>query len=804
MVIKQYQHLSEEDTKNQIINPALNKAGWTPNMMLMEYSLKSDRFEIIPGENKTKKISASKRNFPDYLLCKYANMPIAVVEAKKYGCKDSEGIDQAKVYAELLDIPFAYSSSGKKFIEFDKSTGIQRELNLDEFPSPNELWERWCAYKGIKDELTRGYIEKAQYRTTVDGKVPRYYQMLAINKTVEAVLIENKKRILLVMATGTGKTYTAFQIVWRLLHEAKAIKNVLFLADRNQLVDQSLIGDFSPLENICTKIQNRKIEGAYQVYFGLYQQLKGHDEDGASESIADVYKQVPPDFFDLIIIDECHRGSAKDESAWRSILDYFKDAIHIGLTATPNEADDANNIKYFGTPIYTYSLKQGIEDGYLAPYQVKRIFLDKDIDGWTPQENEIDINGHAVPMRTYTVKDFDTKIILKQRTYEVARIITSYMKQLGQMSKAIVFCTTQRHALDMRDALRELNSDMMLQNGSYVVRMTADDQEGKALYESFTSVNEPYPVIVTTSKLLTTGADTKCVKLIVLDANIGSKTEFKQIIGRGTRLREDAGKTFFTILDFRNASKIFYDPEFDGIPVQMPEDTKVTKPVKPKPEDGKDDGGDDTPPKEREPIYELDHVTFNLIGETSSYLDENGNIITEKFRVYTRNSIRELFGSQAEFIDIWNEESQKQVIFNKLKEKGILIDQLKQDAQSDEYDEFDLILSVAYGAPLHTRKSRSELLKQSKFLDQYQKPVREVLEALLEVYDNNGIGELDTRKVLQSSIIRSRNFGSVKNILERFGSPENYDKIVRSLVNELYIPTNSSQDLSNVSPMVGR
>ena len=435
---------------------------------------------------------------------------------------------------------------------------------------------------------------------------------------------------------------------------------------------------------------------------------------------------------------------------------------------------------------------------------MKRIFLDKDIDGWTPQENEIDINGHAVPMRTYTVKDFDTKIILKQRTYEVARIITSYMKQLGQMSKAIVFCTTQRHALDMRDALRELNSDMMLQNGSYVVRMTADDQEGKALYESFTSVNEPYPVIVTTSKLLTTGADTKCVKLIVLDANIGSKTEFKQIIGRGTRLREDAGKTFFTILDFRNASKIFYDPEFDGIPVQMPEDTKVTKPVKPKPEDGKEDGGDDTTPKEREPIYELDHVTFSLIGETSSYLDENGNIITEKFRVYTRNSIRELFGSQAEFIDIWNEESQKQVIFNKLKEKGILIDQLKQDAQSDEYDEFDLILSVAYGAPLHTRKSRSELLKQSKFLDQYQKPVREVLEALLEVYDNNGIGELDTRKVLQSSIIRSRNFGSVKNILERFGSPENYDKIVRSLVNELYIPTNSSQDLSNVSPMVGR
>ena len=303
---------------------------------------------------------------------------------------------------------------------------------------------------------------------------------------------------------------------------------------------------------------------------------------------------------------------------------------------------------------------------------------------------------------------------------------------------------------------------------------------------------------------MTTGADTKCVKLIVLDANIGSKTEFKQIIGRGTRLREDAGKTFFTILDFRNASKIFYDPEFDGIPVQMPEDTKVTKPVKPKPEDGKDDGGDDTPPKEREPIYELDHVTFNLIGETSSYLDENGNIITEKFRVYTRNSIRELFGSQAEFIDIWNEESQKQVIFNKLKEKGILIDQLKQDAQSDEYDEFDLILSVAYGAPLHTRKSRSELLKQSKFLDQYQKPVREVLEALLEVYDNNGIGELDTRKVLQSSIIRSRNFGSVKNILERFGSPENYDKIVRSLVNELYIPTNSSQDLGNIRPLVGK
>lgn len=766
---KQYE--SEEETKLRYITPALLKAGWSSHKMLMEYSLRKDRFKIVPGQNMTTKVAPTMRNRPDYLLCKSVNFPIAVVEAKGTEKTAADGIDQAKAYAEILDIPFAYSSAGEKFIEYDYTTGKQTELTMDAFPSPDVLWKRWCNARGVRDDASRQQMEDALYYTTDDGKIPRYYQMLAINKTVHAVIADKKKRILLVMATGTGKTYTAFQIVWRLLKEAKVVKNVLYLADRNPLVDQTIVGDFQPFKNLNTKIRNRKINTSHQVYFGLYQQLKGGDDDGEGESMADVYKQVPPDFFDLIIVDECHRGSAREESSWRAILDYFSSAVQIGLTATPSHKEGADNAEYFGDPIYTYTLKQGIEDGFLAPFQVVRVLLDKDRDGWEPQDGEKDLNGQEIPKRKYTLADYDSTLILKNRTRAVAAIITEYLHRLGRMSKTIVFCTTQRHALEMRDELRKLNDDMMHVDSNYIVRMTGDDQEGRELFDDFISVSERYPVVVTTSKLLTTGADTKCVKLIVLDANIRSMTEFKQIIGRGTRLREDADKTFFTILDFRNASELFKDKEFDGEPGWESEWRKDPEPNS----DGKDDpktpggdtdvkgdgktpggdGGKKSPPNPLPPldgeriVYVVGPgIEVSVVGESVSYLDENGELVTDKFKDYTRKNILEHFGSEADFMEVWNRADEKKAVIQSLAKKGILIEQLRKEMGNPDYDEFDLIVSIAFGATPQTRQMRSSRVKRSEFLDKYQGVAREVMETLLDIYAHEGVCEVDNRKVL--------------------------------------------------------
>ena len=788
---------SEEDTKQRKITPAINKAGWSNSHILMEYALRSDRHKIVPGKNYTEKVKNTKRNKPDYLLCKTINFPIAVVEAKSSAKPDSEGIDQAKEYAKMLDIPFAYSSSGNKFIEYDFSTGEQKELALDKFPSPDELWERWCKARKIIDANARKQLESALYYTSDDGKIPRYYQMIAINMTVNAVIADNRKRLLLVMATGTGKTYTAFQIIWRLLKGAKRIKNVLYLADRNNLVDQTIIGDFQPLEKVNTKIQNRKFDSSYQVYFGLYQQLKG-GEDGDSESNLDVYKQIDKDFFDLIIVDECHRGSARAESSWRAILDHFSSAIQIGLTATPNTKHGSNNESYFGKPIYTYSLKQGIEDGFLAPYQVVHVALDKDLSGWEPAKGELDDNGVEIPQRKYTILDFDNNIILRDRTRAVAKVITEYLHRLGRMSKTIAFCTTQRHALDLRDELRALNVDMMQQDSNYIVRMTGDDAEGKALLDDFTSVSEPFPVVATTSKLLTTGADTKCVKLIVLDAPIKSMTEFKQIIGRGTRLREDAGKTFFTILDFRGASNLFKDEEFDGVPDWESTwttgdndgsngDPKGGDEVKPKPTKDPKDPTDPTNPRDPRQVYEISAgIDVSVVGETVSYLDENGNLVLDKFKDYTRKNILEHYPSESDFLEVWNGDREKKWIIQNLAEKGILIEKLRQEMGNPEYDEFDLIVSIAFGATPYTRQQRSSKVKQSKFLEKYQGVAREVLDKLLDVYAHVGICEVTNRKVLQSKEFAS--FGGLPKIIESFGGLSNYEEAVKSMEKELYLP----------------
>lgn len=830
-MVKQTFHETEEDTKERHITPALKAAGWTSSKIWMEYSLKKDRFRIVPEKNITQKVPVGNRNKPDYLLCKNINCPIAVVEAKNSSLKAEDGIDQAIVYAKLLDIPFAYASAGEKFIEMNLKTGAKRELKMDEFPSPDQLWSMWCKARGISEDRALS-MENAQYYTSDDGKIPRYYQMVAINRVVDAI-VSGRRRALLVMATGTGKTYTAFQIVWR-LKKAGLVKNVLYLADRNQLVDQTIVGDFAPFEKIQTKIQGGEISPAYNIYFGLYQQLKGREDEDGGQSFADNFKKVPPDFFDLVVVDECHRGSAKEESSWREILEYFSPAIQLGLTATPNKKEGSDNAEYFGEPLYTYSLKQGIEDGFLAPYQVVRVYLDKDRDGWEPKEGERDANGVLIEKRRYTVEDFDRGIIIEGRIKTVAEYVTKYLRHIGRMSKTIIFCRTQDHAARVRDAIRECNRDLVAENPFYSVRMTGNDEEGRKLYSSFTSAYEEYPVVVTTSKLLTTGADTKCVKLIVLDTPIRSMTEFKQIIGRGTRLREEVGKTFFTILDFRGACELFSDPEFDGPPevtTSWEEGDSLPKTKKTGEEDDIEDpvaypdGGDDadgsdndddppTDPTEesedtagrddRPPIIDLPEkvvyvvkgVSVEVVGSTISYLDEDGKLLTSKFRDYTRKNILELFGSEAEFLEVWNGNEEKRAIIERLERNGVFFDQIRKELKNPDLDEFDLLCAIAFGRAPMTRAMRASRVARSQFLEKYQGVARKVLELLVTIYAREGVKEVDDIAVLRSEEFRS--MGGVVKVIKAFGGKEAYREAVLDLENALYRP---KDDWSNPQSM---
>ena len=801
--------LSEEDTKTQRITPALQKAGWPLSQIVMEYNLKADRFRIVPDQNKTYKESSRTR--ADYVLFHSTNVPVAVLEAKSAAKTAEEGLGQAITYAKMLDVPFAYASSGDKFVEYNLKTGQQRTIPLTAFPSPADLWRRWCQAREVSPE-NETRLNDALYYTSIDGKVPRYYQMTAINKVVNAVIADRRKRLLLVMATGTGKTYTAFQIVWR-LRKAGVIRNVLYLADRNQLIDQTLTGDFAPFSKIQTKIRALKKDGAvkkidrnFEIYFGLYQQLKGNSDDACEDDavITDYYKEVPSDYFDLIVVDECHRGSARDESRWHKILDYFKPSIHLGLTATPNEKDGADNRAYFGDPIYTYTLKQGIDDGFLAPFQVVSVRLDKDENGWEPQDGETDESGQLIPKRLYTLKDFGTTIELKNRTDKVAEMVTAYLHHLGTMSKTIVFCNTQRHALAMRDALRRHNTEFCKVNPDYIVRMTADDKEGKDLYENFTSIKKDYPVVVTTSKLLTTGADTKCVKLIVLDQNITSMTEFKQIIGRGTRLREDAGKTFFTILDFRGACELFKDPKFDGDPGNvaqwgagdpLPHSGNDNPPPKPKPP---------VPPTPPRPPVEPAHPyvvgggVVNVISKTVQYRDGNGKLVTERFEDYTRRNILELFGTEADFMAVWNGPEEKQAVIDRLREKGVIFEALKREIGNPDLDEFDIVCSIAYGRVPMTRELRASKARNSKFLAKYQGVCRDVLETLLNIYARTGVANIDNRMVLKTEPFLA--YGGPVKILREFGGKTGYADAVRDLENGLYLPENLSK---NTTPEEG-
>lgn len=838
-----YQNYSEEDTKLKLITPALNARGWGAMNLTMEYPLKDDRYQVVPGTNKTTRIPQKKQYRTDYVLLRAANQPLAVLEAKAYEYPDSQGIDQAKKYAELLDVPFAYSSSGHGFVEFNRLTGEQKEIPLHKFPTPDELWEMWCEAKGISREA-RESLDYASYYTSSSGKVPRYYQLLAINKTINAIFNEHKKRILLVMATGTGKTYTAFQIVWR-FREAMRAKNpnssirVLYLADRNILVDQTLRDDFAPFGGAAAKIRKGKIDDAVEISFGLYQQLKGprqcptgsaeaevldenFEEDVSEEGtecFIDHYKSVPPDYFDLIIVDECHRGSARDESSWREILNYYSSAVQIGMTATPNYKDGSNNIDYFGEPVYTYSLKQGIEDGYLAPYQVIQFHLDKDVDGWTPGEGELDDNGKEIPHRKYTLPDFDRNLILKDRVRTIARLVTDEINKIGDKPKTIIFCTNQNHALRMRDELRKINPEWMKEDSSYVVRITANDDEGKSKLNDFISTNEPYPVVATTSKLLTTGANTKCVKLIVLDTPIGSMSEFKQIIGRGTRLVEDAGKTMFTILDFRGATAKFNDPGFDGKhPVisgdsggtgdKTTDDRKGGQGGEDKTDTdsgdnegtGEDTGKSDetdttedtTQPgetgeeeKTEKIIYVKDGVKVDLKSKTVMYLDKDGKMVTAKYQDFSRKMILEALGEKADFMELWNGNTEKEKIKQLLEEKGILIEHLREAMAKPDLDLFDLICGVAYGSKdLLTREIRASKARSAKFFDKYSGTAREILEELLSIYARQGILEIDSMKVVRHP--EMARFGSPTKIVSVFGSRDNYRKAVLGLEHSLY------------------
>ena len=770
--------MTEEDIKLQYITPAIT-ATWKLSQITMETKITDGKINL-----KGNLVVREKPKKADYVLYLNDSKPIAIVEAKDNKHTVSYGIQQAITYAKMLDVPFAYSSNGDAFYEHDMITGKERQIDLDKFPSPAELLMRFQTEKGITPaEMT---AINQPYYTSQTTYSPRYYQRNAINRTVEAVA-QGKDRLLLVMATGTGKTYTAFQIVYRLL-KAGLKKKVLYLADRNILVDQSIQQDFAPLEKTIHKINFAKDDPvtitSHEVYFSLYQQLAGNDEeaDTGEDPVARFASLFQKDFFDLIIVDECHRGSAKKDSNWRKILEYFSSATQIGMTATPKETKYISNIDYFGDPIYTYSLREGIEDGFLAPFKVINVRTNIG-EGWRPYKGQLDKNGLEIEDRIYTNSDFDYNIILEERTYEVAREITEYMKSTNnRMQKTIVFCATEEHADRMRNALAELNADMMQQNPDYVVRITGSDPYGKSKLDYFISVSAPYPVIATTSKLLTTGADCKMTKLIVLDQMIGSMTEFKQIIGRGTRLREKEGKTHFVVMDFRNVSRLFADPEWDG-PVQQDDGFDPN---------GGGNGGDTPPtpptppvdPKDK-PIVDGNGCSVHVIGKTVAIYDANGKLLRQESIVdYTKSNILGEYASLENFIRQWSAKDKKESIRDLLLERGIDLEAMKAAQGMSEVDDFDFICHVAFDQKPLTRKERANNVKKRDFLSKYKGVAREVLEALLDRYMNTGIYELEKVEVLKLS--EFKRFGMPAKIASYFGGKAGYFQAVKELEEEIY------------------
>lgn len=781
--------LTEADIRTKFITPALQGADgdkWDLMTQVREEYYFTKGRVIVRG----KTVHRGEAKKADYILYYKPNLPIAVIEAKDNNHSVGDGMQQALDYAEILDIPFAYSSNGDAFLEHDRtaSTGpATREIPLDQFPSPSELWSRYCAAKGLTKQQES--VATQSYYDDGSQKSPRYYQWIAINRTVEAIA-RGEKRILLVMATGTGKTYTAFQIIWR-LWKSRAKKRILFLVDRNILADQTKTNDFKPFGQAMTKITNRTIDKSFEIYLCLYQAVTGTEEE------QNVYKQFSPDFFDLVIVDECHRGSAADDAAWRKVLEYFSSATQIGLTATPKETKEVSNIEYFGDPIYTYSLKQGISDGFLAPYKVVRIGLDKDLDGWRPETGQTDKYGHVIEDREYNDRDFDRNLILEKRTELVAAKVTEFLHATNRYAKTIIFCENIDHAERMRQAMVNANVDLAAANSKYVMRITGDNDEGKAQLDNFIDPEAVFPVIACTSRLMTTGVDAQTCHLIVLDRRINSMTEFKQIIGRGTRINEDHNKLFFTIMDFKRATSLFADPDFDGDPVQIYE-PKEDEGVVP-PEDGDVDSeeseseppgplGDDFPggggsTGEPPRKYVVNNVDVRVATQRVQYLDANGKLITESLRDYSRRTVLQEYASLGEFLTAWNEADRKQAILEELATKGVFLDELSDQVGRD-YDAFDLVCHVAFDRPPLTRYERAEKVRKRDLFTKYEEKSRAVLEALLDKYADSGLRSIESMDILKVDPLKG--FGTPVEIINLFGGKPAYQVAIRELEDALY------------------
>jgi len=818
MDTKAKKQLTEADIISKYIMPSIIKAGWDDMLQIRQEVKLRDGKVIVRGNIGMRKTVKSA----DIVLYHKPSIPLAVIEAKSNKHEIGKGIQQGLDYARLLDVPFIFASNGDGFIFHDKTAPanggqLETEISLEDFPTPQELRDKLNAFKAYTPEQLT-YLDQDYYDDGTD-KAPRYYQLQAVNKSIEAIS-QGEKRILLVMATGVGKTYTAFQIAWR-LWKAKKAKRILFLADRNVLIDDPKRKDFQPFGEAMTKITSRKVDPAYEVHLGIYQALTGPEEHQKA------FKDVSKDFFDLIVIDECHRGSADEESAWREILEYFSSATQIGLTATPKETNEVSNIDYFGKPVYTYSLKEGIEDGFLSPYKVIRVDIDIDAQGWRPEKDQVDKNGELIKDRIYNQKDFDRTLIIDERTELVAETITAYLKRTDPMAKTIVFCNDINHAERMRRALVNLNPEQVALNEKYVMKITGDDELGKNQLENFMNPKKTYPVIATTSELMTTGVDAKTCKLIVLDQNIQSMTKFKQIIGRGTRIDDRYNKLWFTILDFKKATELFADERFDGIPEQVMETT---------PEDIIDgEGGIDNDPSleyeegaddqegvgeeqgdynsdgiegdtgsnsnegewkegpiggsgedEREPFikFHISGVTVKKLNERVQYYDSDGKLVTESFKDYTRKTVMKEYGTLDDFIKKWNATERKQAIIDELADAGVIWKALEEDV-SRELDPFDLICHVAFGQPPLTRKERANSVKKRNYFGKYSETAQQVLNSLLEKYENSGVSEIESKQVLKVTP-----FDKIGRPLEikknAFGGKEQYEQAISELEDALY------------------
>lgn len=783
--------LSERDICTKYITPALEQSEWDITTQIREeFPLTNGRI-IVRGKLHTR----AKHKRADYVLFYKPGIPIAVIEAKDNSHSVGDGMQQALGYADLLQVPFVFSSNGDGFLFHNRIAAdgrIERELGLHEFPSAETLWQWWSDHKGLSEQQSD--LVTQDYYSDGSNKAPRYYQLLAINKTIEAIAT-GQNRILLVMATGTGKTFTAFQIIWR-LWKSRTKKRILFLADRNILVDQTMTNDFKPFGPAMTKIQKRQANKSYEIYLSLYQAVTGTEEE------RNIYKQFSPNFFDLVVVDECHRGSAAEDSAWRQILEYFSSATQIGLTATPKETKDVSNIDYFGEPIYTYSLRQGIDDGFLAPYKVVRIDLDRDLSGWRPDKGMVDKYGNEIEDRIYNQRDFDKNLVLEKRTELVARKISEFLKQTSRFDKSIVFCENIDHAERMRQALVNENGDMVAQNSRYVMRITGDNDEGKAELDNFIFPESKYPVIATTSKLMSTGVDAQTCKLIVLDQRIQSMTEFKQIIGRGTRINEDYGKYYFTIIDFKKATELFADPDFDGDPVQIyvPKSSDDS----PVPPDLNEDAPTDTTVYSEagettdwsavaenlnddadQPVkrYVVANVEVKVAAERVQYFDASGRLITESLKDYTRKALTREFASLDDFLRRWSSAERKQAIIEELASEGVFFDALA-DEIGRVCDPFDLVCDVAWGMPPLTRRERAEQVKKRNYFNCYGEQSRRVLEALLDKYADEGIEHIEETQIL--TIAPFTRFGTPMEIIRAFGGLEQYQQAVHELEKALY------------------